>query len=86
MDLDGIEANETKEGQIMIGAEGTKIAKSISSHIASAVDNGSLSLTINGTLFVTNKESLNFSEPKLFCTKGQTLRDGYCCKYGIELD
>ena len=86
MDLDGIEANETKEGQIMIGTEGIKIAKNISSLIKSAVGNGSLILTINGTVFITNKESLNISEPKPFCNKGQTLRDGYCCKYRIDLD
>lgn len=86
MDLDGIEANETKEGQIKIGTGGIKFAKNISSHIKSAVENGSLILTINGTVFITNKESLNISEPKPFCTKGQTLRDGYCCKYRIVLD
>ena len=84
VDLDGIEANETKEGQIMIGTEGIKLAKKISSHVKSAVDNGSFILTINGTVFITNKKSINISEPKPFCTKGQTLRNGYCCKYWID--
>ena len=67
----------------MIGEEGVQIAKNISSQIKAAVDNGSLSLTINGTVFITNKKSVNISEPKPFCTKGQTFKDGYCCKYRI---
>ena len=81
MDLDGIEANDTKEGQIMIGEEGTKIAKNISSRIKAAVENGNLSLTINGTKFVIDKNSFNISEPNQFCTQGQTFKEGYCRKY-----
>ena len=75
-----MEANDTKEGQVMIGEEGVQIAKNISEQIKMAVDNGSLSLTINGTVFITNKKSLNISEPKKFCIKGQIFRYGYCCK------
>ena len=78
VELDGIDANDTKEGQILIGEEGTKIAKSIRSRITTAIDNGNLSLTINGTKFVADGNSFNISEPKQFCTKGQTLKDGYC--------
>jgi len=79
VDLNGIEANDTKEGQIFIGEEGTKIAKNISSRIKAAVDNGNLSLTINGTDFVADGNSFNISEPKQFCTKGQTFnKKGYC--------
>ena len=79
--LDGIEANDTKESQIMIGEEGIKIAKDISSQIKNAVDNGNLSLTINGTVFIADKQSLNISDPKRFCTTGQTLKGEYCCKF-----
>jgi len=78
VDLDGIEANDTKEGEITIGEEGMKIAKDISSRIKAAVDNGNLSLTINGTKFEADKDSFNISEPKEFCTKGQTFKEGYC--------
>ena len=81
MNLDGIEANDTKEGQIMIGEQGTRIAKNISGQIKTAVENGNFSLNVNGIVYVTNRKSLNISEPKRFCTKGQTFRDGYCRKY-----
>jgi len=81
VELDGIEANDTKQGQVLIGEEGTKIAKNIRSRITAAADNGKLSLTINGTKFVTDGNSLNISEPKQFCAKGQTFKDGYCRLY-----
>lgn len=83
MNLEGIEANDTKEGQIMIGVEGTRIAKNISSRIEAAVEKGNFSLNISGTVFVTNKESINISEPIPHCKKGQTYRDGYCRKYHL---
>ena len=79
--LDGIKAEDTKESEILVGEEGIKIAKNISSEIKRAVDNGSLTLTINDTVFVPDKESLSISEPKPLCTKGQTLREKYCCKF-----
>lgn len=81
VDLAGIEANDTKEGQIMIGEDGVQIAKNISRHVITAVDDGSLSLNISGTVFITNRTLLNISEPKPSCANGQTFRDGYCCKY-----
>lgn len=62
----------------MIGEEGKKVAKKISSRIKAAVDNDSLSLTINGTDFITDGNSFNISEPKQFCIKGQILKEGYC--------
>lgn len=79
VELDGIEANDTKEGAILIGKEGTKIAKNIRRRITTAVGNGNLSLTIDGTKFVADGNSFNISEPKQFCAKGQTLKEGYCC-------
>ena len=85
MDLEGIEANDTKEGQIMIGEEGTKIAKNISSRFEAAIEKGNFSLNVNGTVFVTNRKSMNISEPKLYCGKGQAYRDGYCRKYTVWL-
>ena len=79
VELDGTKANDTKEGEILIGQEGTKIAQNIRRRITTAVDNGNLSLTINGTKFVADGNSINISEPRQFCTKGQTLKEGYCC-------
>jgi len=88
VDLNGIDANDTKEGHIIIGEKGVKIAKKISSRIKAAVDNGNLSLTINGTEFVTDKYSFNILEPKQLCTKGQTFKEGYClnCTRGTFLN
>ena len=84
VDLDGIYVNDTKEGHIIIGEEGVKIAKKISSRIKAAAENGSLSLTINATEFATDKYSFNILEPKQFCAKGQTFKEGYCRKYVIR--
>ena len=75
--------NDTKEGQVMIGVEGKTIAKNISSRIEAAIVKGNFSLNVNGTLFITDRESMNISEPILHCKKGQTYRDGYCCKYRL---
>lgn len=80
MRLDGIKTDDSKESEIMVGKEGILIAKNISSLIRSAVDNGSLSLTSNGTVFIPDKQSLKFSGPKSSCAKGQALRETYCCK------
>lgn len=85
VNLDGIVANDTNQGQIMIGEEGIKIALNLTSQIISAVAKGNLRFTINGTEFVPDKQSLNISDPGRFCTKGQTLRDGYCCEYNCQL-
>ena len=81
VDLDGVKGNDTKEGHIMIGRTGIDIAKKISIRIKAAAENSSLSLNINGTEFVTDKYSFNILEPKQFCTKGQTFKEGYCRKY-----
>ncbi|XP_067018332.1 uncharacterized protein [Acropora muricata] len=88
VNLEGIEANDTKESQIMIGVEGTRIAKNISSQIEAAIEKGNFSLNISGTVFVTNRESMNISEPIPYCKKGQTYRDGYClnCTLGTYLN
>ena len=55
-----------------------EIAKNVSSEIMKAVKTGVLNLTINGTLFVPDEQSLNFSEPVVLCAKGQSFRDGVC--------
>jgi len=81
VDLTGIQGNDSKKSQVMIGEEGKKIAKNISSQIVRAVENGNFSLNVSGTVFVTNRNSMNISEPKPFCTRGQTFREGYCRKY-----
>ena len=80
MSLDGIDADGSKESEIMVGKEGIVIIKNISSLIKSAVENGNLSLTSNGTVFLPDKQSLNFSAPIPSCAKGQALREDYCCK------
>ncbi|PFX23092.1 Fibropellin-1 [Stylophora pistillata] len=86
--LDGIHANDTSEGQIRVGEEGIQIAKNISSQLRSAVNNGSLRLTVNGTVFIPVKKSLNISDPKRFCRRGQVYRNGYClnCTAGTFLN
>ena len=55
-----------------------EIAKNLSSEIRDAVKIGVLNLTINGTVFVPDEQSLNFSEPVILCVKGQSFRDGVC--------
>ena len=45
-----------------------------------AVDDESIPLTLNGKKILPDKKSLNFSQPKKVCAKGQTFRDGFCCK------
>lgn len=72
--------NDTKEAKILAGVEGIEIAKNISSELISAVDNGSLSLTVKGMVFVADKHSLNISKPERSCGTGQSYRDGYCGK------
>ena len=64
----------------MVGEEGMKIAKNMSSVLKSAVNNDSLVLSINGTDIKPDKQSLNISEPKCVCSRGQVYKDGYCCK------
>lgn len=82
MSLDGLQADDSKESEILAGQEGVLIAKNISIQIQIAVDNGNLTLTSNGTMFIPDKQSLNISVPKPTCGKGQSLKeDSYCCKY-----
>ena len=64
----------------MAGLWGMKIAKTIRSKIKQAVKRSSFSFTINGTVFVPDKQSLNISEPKRSCATGQAYRDGVCGK------
>ena len=72
------EVNVTKQRKISAGLAGVEEAKNISRRITEAVQNGSFSFTINGTDFVPDVKSLNFSEPELSCDKGQALSDGVC--------
>jgi len=68
-----------KKARSSLARRAQKLPKNISSRIKAAVDNGNLSLTINGTDFVADGNSFNISEPKQFCTKGQTFnKKGYC--------
>ena len=70
--------NDTKESKISAGLAGVEIAKNISNAIKKAVQ--SLSLIVNGTVFVLDKQSLNVSEPERSCDTGQAYRNGFCCK------
>lgn len=79
--LDKIKTEDTKESKIKVGEEGLKIAKKIGEEMKRAVDNGSLTLTINGTVLLPDKQSLEIMEPKPLCSKGQTLKRTYCCKF-----
>ena len=82
--LDGIQADDSKESVVLVVQEGLMIAKNISTRMKIAVDNGNLTLSINGTSFIPDKQSFDISEPKPYCAKGQTLRDNkYCCKFFI---
>jgi len=72
--------NDTKESKILAGQAGVEMAKNISNAIKKAVQNGSLSLIINGTVFVLDKQSLNISEPERSCDTGQAYRNGVCSK------
>ena len=64
----------------MAGMAGVEIAKNLSSEIKTAVEKGSFNLTINGTAFVPDKQSLNISKPERSCNTGQAYRDGVCGK------
>ena len=70
--------DDDKQSKIEAGLAGVEFAKNLSSEIRRAVGIGVLNLTINGTLFVPDEQSLNFSEPVIFCAKGQSFRDGVC--------
>ena len=72
--------NETNKIKIKAGLVGVKIAENISSEIRKAVEEGSVSFKINGTLLIPDKQSLNISEPERTCAAGQAYRDGFCGK------
>ena len=80
MDLGGIVTDNTKQSKVKLGDTGVQIAKDISKQIMQAADDESISLTLNGKKILPDKKSLNFSEPKKVCAKGQTFRDGFCRK------
>ena len=77
--------DDEKQSKIEAGLAGVEIAKNLSSEIRKAVEIGVLNLTINGTVFVPDEQSLNFSEPEILCAKGQSFREGVCGKWFIIL-
>ena len=82
VNLDAIKGTgDTKESEILIGEEGIQIAKNLSSEIKRAINNGGLTLTINGTMLLPDNQSFSISEPTASCQKGQILRKIYCCKF-----
>lgn len=80
MDLGDIVTDNTKQSKVKLGDTGVQIAKNISKQIIRAVDDERIPLTLNGKKILPNKKSLNFSQPKKVCAKGQTFRDGFCRK------
>jgi len=73
-------SDDNKDSKVLAGLVGIKTAKSISSEIKKAVENGNFSLNINSTVFLPEAQSLNISEPVRSCNKGQAYRDGICGK------
>jgi len=78
----------TIQDNILAGLRGIEVAEDISSAVRKAVDNGSFSLSVDGTLFVPDEHSLNITQPKRTCAKGQAYNDGYClgCYLGTYLN
>lgn len=54
----------------MIGVEGMKIVKNISSWIEVVVERGNFSFNVNGIVFVVDRELMNILEFILYCKKG----------------
>ena len=73
-------AGDTKVSKVIAGLVGIKIGRNVSIEIRKAVENGSFSFNINGTVFLPEAKSLNISEPVRYCNKGQAYRDGICGK------
>ena len=73
-------AGDTKVSKVIAGLVGIKIGRNVSIEIRKAVENGSFSFNINGTVFLPDAKSLNISEPVRSCNKGQAYRDGICGK------
>ena len=70
--------DDDKQSKIEAGLAGVETAKNLGSEIRKAVEIGVFNLTINGTVFVPDEQSLNFSDPVILCAKGQSFRDGVC--------
>ena len=62
----------------MAGLAGVGLAKTLGNEIKKAVENGSLSVNVRGTVFVPDKQSVNISEPERLCDTGQVYQDGVC--------
>ena len=70
--------DDNKQSKIEAGLAGVEFAKNLSTEIRKAVEIGVLNLTINGTVFVPDEQSLNISKPVIVCAKGQSFRNGVC--------
>lgn len=70
--------NDTIKSKVMAGLAGVGLAKTLGNEIKKAVENGSLSVNVRGTVFVPDKQSINISEPERLCDTGQVYRDGVC--------
>lgn len=81
MDLGDVVTDNTKESKVKLGDTGVQITKNISKQITRVVNDDSISLTLNGKKILPDKRSLNFSQPRKVCNKGQTFRDGFCREY-----
>ena len=70
--------NDTMKSKVMAGLAGVGLAKTLGNEIKKAVENGSLSVNVRGTVFVPDKQSVNISEPERLCDTGQMYQDGVC--------
>ena len=70
--------NGTKQSKVLAGLAGVKMARTIGNVIKKAVENGSLTLRVRGTVFVPDKQSVYISEPERLCDTGQAYQDGLC--------
>lgn len=80
MDLGDIVTDNNKQSKVKLGDLGVEITRNISKQIMRTVDEESIPLTLNGKRILPDKKSLNFSQPRKVCAKGQTFRDGFCRK------
>ncbi|CAH3198766.1 unnamed protein product [Porites evermanni] len=64
------------------------MARTIANVIKKAVENGSLSLNVHGTVFVPDKKSVHISEPERLCDTGQVYQEELCvsCTSGTYLN
>ena len=62
--------------------DATTVLGNISQLLRRSVEEGNLTLTVNGTVLRPDKQSFNTTEAKVVCLPGQSLRNGeYCCKW-----